>query len=468
MSCRMTRRELLRTAGWGAAGWWILPNSRSVWSYQANQKLAVALVGLGKRGMGFVQSIPRVGQEVVALCDANNNRVAEALKRLPQAVQYQDFRKMLDQMDRKIDAAIVATPDHTHAVIAAAAIRRGKHVYVEKPIAHDVSEARTLRHLAQQGKVATQMGNQGMATDSFRRTLELIQEGAVGEIREVHAWYVFGGSGPLERPKDTEPVPPGLDWDLWLGPASWRPYHSRYLQGWGAWRDFGTGVLGGGGSHSINLAFKALNLRALWDGGQYPGTIRVEPEMSERCLLSFPRWEILRYDFPARGPLPPARLNFYAASEPDLKRLGIWDKLEKIAGRPLEWKDSSWTPRSGTLLVGSKAVVHTNAHNSVCALLPEGKFPDAGGPPRRLPRAPTAGEHGLPGHEREWIRACQGGPTPFSNFDHSGPAIELLLLGNVATLVGQPLEFDPVGCKIPGNAEADALLRPEHRQGWTL
>ena len=143
-----------------------------------------------------------------------------------------------------------------------------------------------------------------------------------------------------------------------------------------------------------------------------------------------------------------------------LKRLGIWDRLEKIAGRSLEWKDGSWTPRSGTLLVGSKGVVHTNAHNSVCALLPESDFPNQGGPPRTLPRAGS--------HEREWLQACRRGPAPFSNFDHSGPAIELMLLGNVATLVGQPLEFDPVACKIAGHDEADRALRPEHREGWAV
>ena len=367
MSCRMNRRGFLNRAARGTAGWLILKDSRSAWSYQAGEKLNIALVGLGARGTYHLGMVPRIGQDLVAVCDANQLRIAEALKRFPDARQFQDFRKMLDEMDRKIDAVIVATPEHTHAVIAARAMKRGKHVYVEKPMAHDVTEARTLRHIAKQGKVATQQGNQGMATDSFRRTLELIREGAIGEIREAHVWYVFGGSGRMERPKDTPPVPPTLDWDLFLGPAPYRPYSPWYVNGtgWGGWRDFGTGCLGGGGSHSINLAFKALNLRTLWDGGEAKGKIRVEVEIGEQCPENFPRVEVLHFDIPARGPLPPARIHWYNAPEAELVRLGIWQKLEKIAGRPLEWKDGSWTPRSGTLLVGSKGVVHTNAHNSV-------------------------------------------------------------------------------------------------------
>jgi len=225
--------------------------------------------------------------------------------------------------------------------------------FCEKPVAHDVAEARALRRIARQKKVATQMGNQGMASDSFRRTLELIQEGAVGEVREVHLWFVFGGSGPRKVPRGSVPVPEYLDWNLWLGPARFRPYHPTWVNSAYAWRDFGTGPLGGGGSHSVNLAFKALKLGTLWEaGGEGKANIRVEAETSERCTKSYPRWEILRFDLPARGPLPPVRMHWYNAPEPQLKRMGIWQRLEKIAGRSLEWKDGSWMPRSGSLLVG--------------------------------------------------------------------------------------------------------------------
>ena len=460
MSFRTNRRRFLKTAACGAAGWTILRGGRSALGYRAGEKLNVALVGVGKRGTYHLGAIPRMGQNLVAVCDANQRQAAEASGRMPSVSVYRDFRKMLDEKDRQIDAVVVATPDHTHAAIAAAAMRRGKHVYVEKPIAHDLAEARALRQIARQQQVASQMGNQGMATDSFRRTLELVQQGAVGEIREVHVWYVFGGSGPMPRPQERPPVPDDIDWDLWLGPAPFRPYHPRYVTNWWNWREFGTGVLGGGGSHSIHMAFKALNLGALWQqSSDAKGQIHVEAQIPEPCPENFPRWQQLRYDVPARGPLPPAQIHWYDGQETELKRRGIWQRLEKIAGRSLEWKES-WTPRSGSLLVGSKGVVHTNAHNSIYALLPEGDFPDAGGPPQSLPRAGS--------HEREWLEACRGGSTPLSNFDHSGPAIELMLLGNVATLVGQPLAYDPARCRIVDNDAADRALRPERRKGWQL
>jgi len=442
----------------GAAGWMILPSRLSASSYRANEKLDIALVGVGKRGRWHAQAIGRIGQNLAAVCDADRTKVAQVLERKPEVPVYQDFRRMLDQRQGQIDAVVIATPDHTHAVIAARAMERGKHVYVEKPIAHDVGEARRLRLLARRYQVATQMGNQGMATDSFRRTVELIQDGVVGQIREVHVWYVFGGSGPQARPQGRPPIPEGLDWDLWLGPAPFRPYHPSYVTSWWAWRDFGTGVLGGGGSHSIHVAFKALNLGALWEEGN-SGRIIVEGEVAEPCPENFPRWEKLRFHIPARGTLPPVCIHWYDGSEAELRRQGIWQKLEKIAGRPLQWKDS-WTPRSGTLLVGSRGVVHTNAHNSICVLLPEERLPEAAGPPERFPH--------VAGHQQEWVEACRGGPAPLSNFDHSGPAMELLLLGNVFSRVVQPLEFDPVGCRVLNHEGADRGLRPPRRQSWEV
>ncbi len=461
MKRSLNRRRFLAGAALGATGPWFLGNSTSAWSAQANEKVNLAVVGLGGRGTYHFNTFSRTGQNLVAICDADRSRMAEPGKRMPKVPQFQDFRKMLDELDGKLDGLIVATPEHTHAVISATAMKRGKGVFCEKPIAHDVAEARALRRIARQQKVATQQGNQGMATDSFRRTLELIEDGAIGEVREAHVWYVFGGSGPMKRPQGSQPVPDYVNWEVWLGPAAFRPFHSSYLRGWGGWRDFSTGCLGGGGSHSINVAFKGLKLRGLWEKGEGEKKIRVETEISERCPESFPRWQIVHYHIPKRGSLPPATIHWYNAQEAELVRLGIWQKLEKIAGRSLEWTDNSWTPRSGTLLVGSKGVVHTNAHNSVCALLPEKDFPNSKGPLQRLPHSP--------GHEREWHEAIRGaGPAPLSNFDHSGPAMELLLLGNIASLVGETLEFDPVAGRIVNHEEADRAIRPPHREGWSV
>ena len=457
-----SRRGFLKTAVSAAAGWWILQDSRSAWTAQANERLNLAVVGLGNRGTYHLHTVPRVGQNLVAVCDADKNRLAEAAKQRPNVPQYQDFRKMLDELDRKLDGLIVATPEHTHAVISARAMARGKHVFCEKPIAHDVAEARALRRIAKETGRRHADGQPGdghrlvpphRGVDRGRRDRRDPRGARVVRVRRRRA--------RCSGPRGASPCP-----SVSIGtcgsarPAS-VPITPSYEKGWGGWRDFSTGCLGGGGSHSINLAFKAFQLRGLWEpGGEAGRTIRVETEVSERCPDSFPRWQIVRFHIPQRGALPPATIHWYNAPEPELVRLGVWQRLEKIAGRPLEWKDGSWTPRSGTLLVGSKGVVHTNAHNSVCAFLPERDFPKVGGPPQRLPH--------VAGHERDWFQACRGGPAALSSFDHSGPAMELLLLGNVASLVDGPLEFDPVAMKIVNHAEADALLRPEHREGWSV
>jgi hypothetical protein len=456
MSGQINRRVFVQRAAFGAGAWWILHNSRSAWSYAANEKLNLAVVGVGRRGAWHASTVPRVGQNLVALCDVDS-RLSELWRdKAPGVPWYQDFRHMLDEQDTRLDGVIAALPAHNHAAVGAAAMRRGKHVYLEKPLAQNVGEARVLRQIAAEEQVATQMGNQGMATDSFRRTLELVQDGALGEIREAHVWFVYGGPGPRDLPTGEQLVPDSLNWDVWLGPLAFRPYHPAWMSG--AWREVGTGVLGGCGAHAINLAFKGLRLGALWGtDDKVAGTIRIEAEPSEISPNTFPRWQIIHYDIPARGDLPPVHIHWYNASQAELQRQGIWQRLEAIAGRSIV-SEGSWTPESGSLLVGSRGVVHTNAHNSICSVLPESDFPDAAGPPQRLPR--------VPGHEREWMAACRGDGTPLSNFNHSGPAIELLLLGNVATLFDKPLEFDPMACRIVNNDEADRLLRPARREGW--
>jgi hypothetical protein len=255
-----------------------------------------------------------------------------------------------------------------------------------------------------------------------------------------------------------------------------RPYHPGYLPpqfpgaggrpespdliGWNRWRDFGAGALGGAGAHSINLAFKALELGALWNDAGGKRSIRVETEISERCPDNFPRCQIVHYDLPARGSLPPAQIHWCNAWDTEIKRRGIVAELERAGGQPLKWEKGSWSPHSFLFIVGSKGMAIANFHNSVCKLLPEKDFPNAGGPPQTLPRSGS--------HEREWVQACKGGPKPMSNFDHSGPVVELLLLGNVASLVDRPLEFDPVACTILNHEEASRMLLPPYRNGWFL
>jgi len=460
----MTRRDFLTSTALGGAGLLIFESSRSVWSYEANEKLNIGLIGVGGRGTWFVQIIPKM-ENVVAMCDVNERRAAGSFKRLAAVKKYHDFRKMLQEMDKRIDAVIIATPDHIHAVASAMAMKMGKHVYCEKPLTHSVYESRTLREMASKCKVATQMGNQGTASEAFRRSVELIQAGVLGEIREIHVWNTGGGPGHRKRPTGTHPVPEYLHWDLWLGPARYRPFHPDWLR-WHGWREFGTGVLGNWACHMMNVAFKALRMDSLWyaePAAASKPVIRLQAEVSEIDRDSFPRWAIVRYDVPARGKLPPVRLNWYNGGGKQLEEKGIRRQIEKLMGRSLDWSsedDPVWKDWAGILLVGKNAKLYSNAHNTEFTLLPEERFKNFEGPPRSLPRSR--------GHEREWLDACKGGPPAMSNFNYAGALTEFVLLGNVATQFNHKIEFNPLAMKIVNSTEAHEALRREYRKGWSL
>jgi hypothetical protein len=456
MRSQINRRDWLRAAAVAGASLTVLRDSRSARGYFANERLGVALVGLSGRGQWFVETLPRIGENVVALCDVNQNRAAEAFRRFPDVSKFQDFRKMLAKEGKQIDAVFVATPDSTHAVVSAAAMRAGKHVYCEKPLTHDVAEARALREIARKQGVVTQMGNQGTATEAFRRAVELIQAGSIGTIKEIHVWD-GGGTGPRKLPEGSHPVPEGLNWDLWLGPAAERPFHPQWLQ-WHGWRDFATGNAGNWGPHSANLPFKAFQIDSLWHAD--PATkprIRLHVAMSETERIGFPRWNSIRYEIPARGNLPPMEFNHHYGAPEGRKR------VEEHLGRRLDWGDAGerrWKEHGGCLVVGTEGMMKLTEHNSSFTLLPETKFAGFEGPPKTLPRSGS--------HEREFTAACKGGPKTMSNFDYAGPLVEFLLLANVATLFGQTLEFDPLACEIVNHPEADAALSRPYRRGWSL
>jgi len=462
----MNRRRFLRNTALSGSGLLILRNSASAGTYQANEKVNVALIGVSGRGSWFVRAIPEVGQNVVALCDANERRAAEAFAKFPQARKYRDFRKMLDEMGKQIDAVTVATPDNTHAIISMTAMKAGKHVLCEKPLTHDVAEARALRDALAKYSVATQMGNQGTASPGFRRAVAIIQQGLLGEVREVHAWNTGGGSGERPLPKGSQPIPDYLDWDVWLGPAAERPFHEEWLK-WHGWRDFATGNLGNWASHTNNLAFKALKIDSLWkadaSGDLSKRQIRVQAEVSGIHKNTFPKWETVHWQIPARGDLPPVQLNWYNSGGDAMEKNGIRGQIEKLLGRRMDWTTedgNEWRDWAGILLVGQKGLLYSNAHNTEFTLLPAEKFKDFKGPEESLPRSR--------GHEREWIDACKGGPAAMSNFTYSGPLTELNMLGNVATQIEGAIEYDPATMKITNNAVADGLLRREYRKGWAL
>lgn len=463
MDSSLNRRSFLKNTALGGAGLLILPKCSSARSYQANEKLNIALIGVGGRGRWFVGTMPNLNTNVVAMCDVNERKASLSFEEIPKAKKYFDYRKMLEEMDKQIEAVTIAVPDHSHAPASAAAMKMGKHVLCEKPLTRTVSEARAIRLLAAKCKVATQMGNQGTSSEAFRRAVELVEDGVIGYVREVHAWNTGGGSGDMPVPTDEHDLPDYLHWDLWLGPAKYRPYNSRWVSSWHNWRDFGTGNLGNWASHTMNLPFKALRLDTLWNpqtGSSAKNLIKLDPEVSGVHKHSLPKWEIIHYDFPARGDMPPVRINWYngPGQAPGPRKM-----IEKHIERPLDWGDAGekrWADHAGCLLIGEKGMIHSTGHNMSFTLHPKDKFEDFEGPPKTLPRAR--------GHEREWLEACKGGPRAMSSFDYAGRLAEFVLLGNVSTLVGKPIEFDPVAMTIVNNAEADQALRYEYRQGWSL
>ena len=450
MRTNFGRRKFIKTSIAGAAGMVILKDSRSVGAYLANEKLNIAMIGVCGQGESNTGGV--AGENLVALCDADERRADPAGKRFPKARRYADFRKMFDELHRGIDAVVVSTPDHTHAVAAVAAMKLGKHVYCEKPLARTVHEARIMRLTAAEHKVVTQMGNQGSATEGLRRAVELAWAGTLGEMRECHIWLA-GGDGPQERPKDEPPVPEGLHWDLWLGPAPQRPYHPAYVPGsWRRWRAFGSGSGGDMGCHTSNLAFRALRLDLLWNPdaaakSDKPAIIRVQAEASEIHPETYPRHIKAKFDIPAHGKLPPVTLTWYNGGPKPPK--------EVLRGHIMtEW---------GCLVSGKQGAILSNCPwNTRFELLPKAQFEGFTGPPRSIPRSP--------GHHAEWILACKGGsgPKPFSNFDIGGPQAEMVQLVHVATLAGKPIEYDPLSGKITNVPEANALLHREYRTGWTL
>jgi predicted dehydrogenase len=427
----------------------VLPCSRLAFGSQANNKLNIAGIGVGGQGRSDLDNFIGLGENIVALCDVDTARAGDIFQKCSSAKTYKDFRRMFDEMHKGIDAVLVATPDHTHAVAAIAAMKHGKHVYCEKPLTRTVFEARLMRETASRHKVVTQMGNQGSAENGLRRGVELVWNGTIGEVTEAHVWF-DGGNGPQKLPTERPPVPASLDWDLWLGPAPERPYHSCYAPAsWRGWRAFGSGIVGDFGCHTGNLMFRALGLQELWNLGTEKRStrtvIRIEARPSEVDQEGYPTSMVAVVDLPARGELPPVKLKVYAKERPS---------EDLMLGYP----QAGW----GDLLVGTKGSIYSNCPwNTRYVLLPKDKFQQIkGGPPQTIPASI--------GHHKEWVEACKGNGQTFSSFEIGGPLTELMQLVNLATLVEGPIEYDPVRIRVLNSKPAQHLIHREYRKGWVL
>ncbi len=434
MSQQLTRRQMLRTTG--AAGFGIFVARRGAWSAEdsPNEKLNVAGIGVGGRGAADVNGAAGAGAHIVALCDVDQRRAGGTFARYPKAQRFADFRKMLEKIDKQIDAVVIGTPDHTHAPPGVMAMKMGKHCYCEKPLTHCVYESRVMTEVAAEKNLVTQLGTQIHAGENYRRVVELVRSGVIGPITEAHSWSGARYHGG-DRPKDTPAVPAGLEWDLWLGPAPQRPYHPVYLPGkWRGWWDFATGGLGDFFCHYTDLPFWALDLK-------YPTTVQSvgsQPVHPEGCH----HWMIVTYEFPARGELPPVKLTWYdGGKRPPLAEMGAPD----------------WG--SGVLFVGSKGMILSDYGRHV--LLPADKFADFQRPEPTIPKSI--------GHHREWVEACKSGGPTTCNFAYSGPLTEAALLGAVSYRIGgKKLQWDAANLKAIDCPEAEPLVSRPYREGWVL
>ena len=444
----ISRRKFIKASSAAVAGFTIIPASSisGLGHSSPNDKLNIAAVGIAGMGRNNITNVAKT-ENIVALCDVDwGEASSRVFKAYPNAKQYKDFRVMLDSQ-KDIDAVIIATSDHTHAVISMEAMRRGKHVFTQKPLTQTVYESRALAKAAKEFKVATQMGNQGQAGDGPRRLREMIWDGVIGPVTEVHIWTDRPNNGlfrtywpqGVNRPEETPPTPATLDWDLFIGPAPVRPYHPAYHPfKWRGWWDFGVGALGDIGCHSFDPVFRALKLK-------YP--LSVEAVSTIVNDETYPLASMIRYQFPARENMPAVTLTWYDGGM-----------------RPFNLKELTGDAKmgtGGTLFLGDKGKILDNL------LLPN-SLRNSYTPPK--PSIPSS-----PGHEEEWIRACKGGEPAGSDFEWAGPLTETVLLGNIALrrslkekLSGQILQFDPVGFKFPNMPEADQYLHHEYRKGWSL
>jgi len=442
----ISRRQFLRRGTGAALGVSIVPSSVLGLRGQTppSQKLNIACIGVGGRGGASLDGVR--SENLVAVCDVDQRRAASAYARWSEVRRFTDFRRMFDAMEKSIDAVTVATPDHTHAVAAMAAIKRGKHVFCEKPLAHSIGEVRALMKAAREHKVVTQLGNQGHSTDTIRSFCEWIRDGAIGAVHTVHAVSAANHCRIQQLPRLAEQhePPPELNWDLWLGPAPQRPYNPVYLPGtWRNWTAFGCGAIGDWVCHVVDPSFWALDLGA-------PSTIRAEAKDydPEKHGETFPAGSRVHFEFPAKGQRGPVKL--------------VWfDGVEKPP-RPQDMDPDDTVPATGAIVMGTRGTIVHGSHGAgQLRLIPDAKMDAYQRPPKTIPR--------VAGHHEDWLRAIKTGGQAGSNFDYGGPLTELALLGIIAIrFLGQTLEWDAAAMRFKNAPQANAYLNPPPRAGWEL
>ena len=448
---KISRRKFIANTAVSAFAFNYIP-SQLLGKDAPSNKLNIAGIGVG--GMGGSNLRKCENENIVALCDVDSAYAAKTFEKYPKAIVYKDYRVMLEKQ-RDIDAVVIATPDHTHAVITMAVMKAGKHVFLQKPLTHTVYEARKITEAAREYKIQTQMGNQGHSSEQIRQLKEWLADGVIGDVTEVHAWTdrPVGGApwstfAVKAMSTETPPVPDSLDWDMWLGPVKYRPYHPDYHPTkWRAWLDFGTGALGDMGCHILDPAFWALDLGS-------PESIQATSShwQEEISSQTFPRASIVRYKFPARDKRPPVKLTWYDGR----LRPPIPEQFE--AGIKI--------PASGAFIIGDKGVIMHGSHGAGdMRIIPEKRMNEYEPPAKTIRRITE-------GHEGDWIRACKEGKDAIpasSNFEYGGSLTEMALLGMIAIQVkDQNLIWDSKELKFTNNNAANELLHIDYRSGWKL
>ena len=439
------------TAGFGSA-----PSLKFMGYKSPNEKLNIASVGAGGKAASDIQGCST--ENIVALADPDDKRAERMFKLHEKAPKFKDFRRMFDQESKNIDAVIVAIPDFMHATAAMWAMERGKHVYVQKPLTRTIWEARMLTEAAAKYKVATQMGNQGYSNEGTRQCAEMIWAGEIGEVKEVHAWTnrPIWPQGLTEIPAEAA-VPDTLDWNTWLGIQTMRPYSPAYLPGkWRGFFDFGCGALGDMACHILGAPNMALMLGA--------PTSAECVHQEGTSAFTFPKKSVIRFDFPARGNMPAVKLFWHDGMNGAPDRPAGLDPSEMLGDLPRpDRKPNPNDPpadSNGSLFIGDKGFITTGTYGENTRLLPAERMKDYKFPPKLLTRSP--------GHYRDWIRACKGGDPACSNFSIAGPFTEWILLGALSLRFPGKLEWDSARMRVTNVAEANHLLRPKFRKGWTL
>ncbi|MDB5295910.1 MAG: putative dehydrogenase [Phycisphaerales bacterium] len=483
MTLKTNRRNFLKgTAAAAATGYWVL--GRQTWadeikSKSPNEKVNFASIGIGGKGDSDSEHVGKNGN-LVAICDVDTARLAKKNEKYAKAKSFTDFREMFDKMGKEFDAVTISTPDHTHAIATMMAIKLGKHVYTQKPMTHDIWEARQLRLAAADAKIATQMGNQGTASPKLREGVEMIQAGVLGDVTEVHIWTnrpVWPQSPVIKARPPEAKVPETLKWDLWLGSAPERPYGEKFYHpfNWRGWWDYGTGALGDMGCHTANLPFMALKL------GHPTSVVGSSEELNTE---TYPAWGRATFEFPARGQMPPVTVNWYEGKkdgklvhppeELTSKILSEYAivKAEQAKKNPPKKADKNADKmptlnNSGCIIVGSKGMLYSpHDYGGEWYLLPAEKFADYKAPPQTLARNGKGDDEA---QKLEWIAAIKGGPKAFANFDYAGMLTEFILLGNIGILgQGKKLEWDGPNMKFTNAPDFDKHLKRTYRAPWKI